>query len=111
MITVVFHSEPEGCWAESPDIPGFSAAADDFPELRALAEAAILELLGSPVQLDERHDPPVRGTTQLTIPSTNWMSLSGRNVPRSSGTSSGGSRRTHQEPTHPIPTPAGAERP
>lgn len=31
---MIYHWEPEGCWAECPDAPGFSAAAATFNELR-----------------------------------------------------------------------------
>lgn len=34
-LRVVYHREAEGWWAESPDLPGFSAAADSFDALRA----------------------------------------------------------------------------
>lgn len=105
MITVVFHSEPEGCWADSPDIPGFSAAGDDLPTLRAQVDAAVRELLGDPVQFDERYDPPVRGTTQLSIFRSDWLGVSGWESISASGTLIEGSTKTHQEPTHPIPTP------
>jgi predicted RNase H-like HicB family nuclease len=105
VITVVFHSEPEGCWADSPDIPGFSAAADDLPSLRAQVDAAVRELLGALPQFDERYDPPVRGTTQLSIFRSDWLGLSGWNSESASGTLIEGSPKTHQDPTHPIPTP------
>jgi predicted RNase H-like HicB family nuclease len=40
-------------WAESPDLPGFTAAGSSLSELRELATAAIEEIRGGPVQIVE----------------------------------------------------------
>jgi predicted RNase H-like HicB family nuclease len=36
-IRMEYHREPDGWWAESPDLPGFSAAGRTFAEVRAQA--------------------------------------------------------------------------
>jgi predicted RNase H-like HicB family nuclease len=36
-IRMEYHWEPEGWWAESPDLPGFSAAGQTFTEVQAQA--------------------------------------------------------------------------
>lgn len=36
VIRMIVHAEGGTLWAESPDLPGFSAAADTFAELRQL---------------------------------------------------------------------------
>jgi predicted RNase H-like HicB family nuclease len=33
---LIYHSEPEGWWAASPDLPGYSAAGATFEEVRGL---------------------------------------------------------------------------
>lgn len=34
-VTVYYHHEPgEGWWADSPDLPGYSAAADSYESVR-----------------------------------------------------------------------------
>jgi predicted RNase H-like HicB family nuclease len=43
-------------WADSPDVPGFSAAAPSLVELRERATAALEEILGAPVPLVEHLD-------------------------------------------------------
>lgn len=43
---VIYHSDPDGLWAESPSVPGWSAAADSVNELRRLAEEGIRFALG-----------------------------------------------------------------
>lgn len=43
-------------WADSPDVPGFSAAAPSLVELRERASAALEEILGGPVSIVERLD-------------------------------------------------------
>jgi hypothetical protein len=41
-IRVIYHDEtPHGWWAESPDIAGWSAAADSYPALHQLAEDGV----------------------------------------------------------------------
>lgn len=37
-IRVIYHHEPEGWWAESPDIEGWYATGATFEATRALAE-------------------------------------------------------------------------
>lgn len=42
-------------WAETTDVPGFSAAADTLAELRERVRSALLEITGGePVELVER---------------------------------------------------------
>jgi len=41
-VRVIYHREPEGWWAESPDVPGWSAAGETYDELRALVEKGIV---------------------------------------------------------------------
>ena len=40
-IRVIYHHEPEGWWAESPDVKGWIAAGDNYPEVLKLAEEGI----------------------------------------------------------------------
>ncbi len=36
-VRIRYHNEPEGWWADSPDLPGFSAAGETFTEVRDMA--------------------------------------------------------------------------
>lgn len=45
-VTVLFHLEDGVWWAESPDVPGMTAAAAALVETRALVVEALDELLG-----------------------------------------------------------------
>jgi nuclear transport factor 2 (NTF2) superfamily protein len=40
-VRVIYHHEDDGWWAESPDVEGWSAVGDDFPEVRNLAVVGI----------------------------------------------------------------------
>jgi predicted RNase H-like HicB family nuclease len=40
-VPVVYHRDPAGWWADSPAVPGWSAAADTLDELRKLAEDGV----------------------------------------------------------------------
>lgn len=40
-IRVIYHHEPEGWWAESPDVKGWIAAGDSYPEVLKLAKEGI----------------------------------------------------------------------
>lgn len=34
-VRIIYHTEPEGTWAESPDVPGYTATERDLNTLRA----------------------------------------------------------------------------
>jgi predicted RNase H-like HicB family nuclease len=36
-VRIRYHHEPEGWWADSPDLPGFSAVGRTFDEVREMA--------------------------------------------------------------------------
>jgi predicted RNase H-like HicB family nuclease len=40
-VRVIYHHEPEGWWAESPEIAGWSVAGDTYAEVRALVDAGV----------------------------------------------------------------------
>ncbi|HEX4518154.1 MAG TPA: hypothetical protein VH063_01100 [Gaiellaceae bacterium] len=40
-IRVIHLREPEGRWAESPDVPGWSAAGESYDGVRALGDEGI----------------------------------------------------------------------
>jgi predicted RNase H-like HicB family nuclease len=40
-IRIIYHEEPEGWWAESPDVEGWSAAGGSYEEVRQLVEEGI----------------------------------------------------------------------
>ena len=40
-VRVLYHEEPEGWWAESPDVKGWSAAGQTYDEVRRLAEEGV----------------------------------------------------------------------
>lgn len=40
-VRVIYHCEPEGWWAESPEIEGWSVAGDSYAEVRALVDAGV----------------------------------------------------------------------
>jgi predicted RNase H-like HicB family nuclease len=41
LIRVIYHREEESWWAESPDVKGWLAAADDYAEILKPAEEGI----------------------------------------------------------------------
>jgi predicted RNase H-like HicB family nuclease len=52
-------------WAESPDVPGFSAAAPTLADLRDRATAALAELRDDPVEVVERLVGEERGDVRV----------------------------------------------
>jgi len=40
-VRVIYHHEPDGWWAESPDVERWSAAGATYPEVRQLAVEGI----------------------------------------------------------------------
>lgn len=51
-IRVIYHHEPEGWWAESPDIGGWYAAADSYAELEQLIEEGVPFALGHEAKVE-----------------------------------------------------------
>lgn len=52
-VRVIYHHEHDGWWAESPDIEGWSAAADSYPEVVKLTEQGIAFALQRAVALKD----------------------------------------------------------
>jgi predicted RNase H-like HicB family nuclease len=46
-VRVLYHQEPEGWWAESPDIDGWSVAGETYEDVRQLAEDGVSFALAS----------------------------------------------------------------
>lgn len=40
-VTIIYHREADGWWAESPDAPGYTAAAPSFTEARDQARTGL----------------------------------------------------------------------
>ena len=51
-VRVIHHHEPDGWWAESPDVQGWYAAAGSYAELVELAEEGVPFALGHTVSLE-----------------------------------------------------------
>jgi len=46
-IRILYHQEPQGWWAESPDIDGWSVASETYEEVRQLVEDGVTFALAS----------------------------------------------------------------
>ena len=57
VVRVIYHHEPAGWWAESPDADGWSAAGGSYAEVRRLAEEGVAFALGREVAIE--HDAPI----------------------------------------------------
>jgi predicted RNase H-like HicB family nuclease len=53
-VRVLYHNEPAGWWAESPDIDGWTVAGETFEQVRALVEDGVTFALASAAE--ERGD-------------------------------------------------------
>jgi predicted RNase H-like HicB family nuclease len=51
-VRVIHHHEPDGWWAESPDVQGWYAAGQSYAELVGLAEEGVPFALGYEVALE-----------------------------------------------------------
>ena len=49
-VRVLYHEEPQGWWAESPDVDGWSVAGETYEEVRRLADDGISFALASAVE-------------------------------------------------------------
>jgi predicted RNase H-like HicB family nuclease len=52
LVRIIYHHEPAGWWAESPDVTGWSAAAESYDEVVKLAEEGIPFALGHAPKLE-----------------------------------------------------------
>lgn len=55
-VVMEYHHEPEGWWARSEDLPGFTAVGATFDEVRELAHSGAEFYLERPVEVEDR--PP-----------------------------------------------------
>ncbi len=46
-VRVLYHHEPQGWWAESPDVDGWTAAGETFERVRALVDDGVAFALAS----------------------------------------------------------------
>jgi predicted RNase H-like HicB family nuclease len=58
-VRVIYHHEPDGWWAESPDVERWYAAGDSYEEVLKLAEEGIPFALGHEAPLE--HFAPAGG--------------------------------------------------
>ncbi len=78
-VTLIYHWEPEGWWADSPDLPGFSAAGATYTDVRHNAIEGAEFAADEPVFIveatasqpctanpDGQHAPPVTVPPELT---------------------------------------------
>ena len=56
-VRIRYHHEREGWWAESPDLPGFSAVGDSFTEVREMAIEGVEFASDGPVEIVEERVP------------------------------------------------------
>lgn len=49
-VRILYHHEPEGWWADSPDISGWSVAGETYKEVRRLAEDGVSFALAGPAE-------------------------------------------------------------
>lgn len=52
-VRIRYHHEPEGWWAESNELPGWTAAASTIDELRALTRESVAGFQGLDVAIEE----------------------------------------------------------
>lgn len=50
---VLYRSEPEGWWAESPDVPGYTAFGRDYGEVRQMAREGLPDFVGESLEYSE----------------------------------------------------------
>lgn len=56
-IRIRYHHEDEGWWADSEDLPGWTAAGSDFAEVREQARSGVAKFAGPQVLLVEEGAP------------------------------------------------------
>jgi predicted RNase H-like HicB family nuclease len=57
-VVMEYFQEPEGWWARSADLPGFTAAGATFAEVQELAHSGAEFYLERPVEVEDRLPAP-----------------------------------------------------
>ena len=52
-LRIQYHEDAGSWWADSVDVPGFTAVAESLPELRPLARIGVGHFLGKQVPSDQ----------------------------------------------------------
>lgn len=52
-VRIIYHVEPDGWWAESPDLPGYTAVGATFQKVRELVFEGVPDLSGEEVHIEE----------------------------------------------------------
>lgn len=52
-VRVLYRAEPEGWWAESPDVPGYTAVGRDYGEVRDMAREGLPDFTGEALEYVE----------------------------------------------------------
>lgn len=52
-VRVIYRTEPDGVWAESPDVPGYSAIGASIEEVSKLVAEGLPQFVGKKVELIE----------------------------------------------------------
>jgi len=107
-VLAIFHVEPEGCWAEVPDLPGFSAAGDSLAEVYGLVREGLV------LNLDEQVEISVRFAEDAQISSGFWWSWSSKEYATVNNATQASTQAVGTLTPHGVVTPAGhtiAQRP
>jgi len=73
-VDVIYHYEPEGYWAESPDLAGFYAAGLTLGEVRSMVFEGVATHLGPLVTIRERFPDAVSVLSHVVAPSgASWF--------------------------------------
>lgn len=87
-VIVRYHQESEGWWAETPDLPTFSAAGATYEEVRNRVHTALPDLVGSPLDIyDDLTDAGVAVPMTVRTVGPQWGGLELHIVFGNSGTS------------------------
>jgi predicted RNase H-like HicB family nuclease len=74
---IIYHHEPEGWWAESPDIERFTAAGATFAEVREQAHDGVVFFTGEDLEIDDLFADvdSARASEQVTMQPSRWVQV------------------------------------
>lgn len=77
VVRVRYHQEPEGWWAESNEVAGWTAVGSTFDEVQELAIEGLAEVLGEEVYVEDEGAPFVMGTGVFEASGTVYAKVEG----------------------------------
>jgi predicted RNase H-like HicB family nuclease len=76
-VRIIYHHEPEGWWAESPDLERFTAAGATYAEVREQAHEGASFFAGEDLEIEDQFADlaAAHASDQVTVGPSRWVAV------------------------------------